>query len=112
LSYCAAIGELCHQPLSFAVAAAALAALWLMVMLVRRSARYHQGAGTGLRGRFHLWTRAAFLNMKYLRSNFPSRAGNGAPQSRQVISRKLVWGAASTLTIWYSAAQFGQKNVG
>ena len=30
---CTAAGELCHRPLSFAVAAAALAALWLMVTL-------------------------------------------------------------------------------
>lgn len=31
---CTVVGDLCHRPLSFAVAAAALAALWLMVMLV------------------------------------------------------------------------------
>jgi hypothetical protein len=30
---CSAVGELCHRPLSLAVAAAALAALWLMVTL-------------------------------------------------------------------------------
>jgi hypothetical protein len=30
---CTAAGELCHRPLSLAVAAAALAALWLMVVL-------------------------------------------------------------------------------
>jgi hypothetical protein len=31
---CTAVGDLCHRPLSFAVAAAALAALWLMVVVV------------------------------------------------------------------------------
>jgi hypothetical protein len=31
---CTAAGELCHRPLSFAVAAAALAAVWLMATLV------------------------------------------------------------------------------
>jgi hypothetical protein len=30
---CTAAGELCHRPLSLAVTAAALAALWLMVAL-------------------------------------------------------------------------------
>jgi hypothetical protein len=48
----------------------------------------------------HLCLCTAFRNMKYLRTNFPSRAGNGAPQSRQVISRKPVSGAASAMTIW------------
>jgi hypothetical protein len=38
------------------------------------------------RGRFHLCTRAAFRNWIYFSANFPSRAGNGAPQSRWVIS--------------------------
>jgi hypothetical protein len=51
------------------------------------------------RGRFHLCTRVAFRSMKYLRANFPSRAGNGAPQSRQVTSRSAVCGPASILTI-------------
>jgi hypothetical protein len=31
---CTAAGELCHRPLSFAVAAAALSAVWLMATLV------------------------------------------------------------------------------
>jgi len=30
---CTAVGDLCHRPLSFAVAAAALASLWLMAAL-------------------------------------------------------------------------------
>ena len=30
---CTAVGDLCHRPLSFALAAAALASLWLMVAL-------------------------------------------------------------------------------
>ena len=30
---CTAVGDLCHRPLSFAVAAAAFASLWLMVAL-------------------------------------------------------------------------------
>jgi hypothetical protein len=32
---CTAVGDLCYRPLSFAVAAAALAALWLMVVVVQ-----------------------------------------------------------------------------
>jgi hypothetical protein len=32
---CTAVGDLCHRPLSFAVAAAALAALCLMVVVVQ-----------------------------------------------------------------------------
>ena len=31
---CTAVGDLCHRPLSFAVAAAALASLWLMIALM------------------------------------------------------------------------------
>jgi hypothetical protein len=30
---CTAVGDLCHRPLYFAVAAAALASLWIMVIL-------------------------------------------------------------------------------
>jgi hypothetical protein len=30
---CTAVGDLCHRPLSFAVAAAAFASLWLMVAI-------------------------------------------------------------------------------
>jgi hypothetical protein len=30
---CTTVGDLCHRPLSFAVAAAALASLWLMMAL-------------------------------------------------------------------------------
>jgi hypothetical protein len=30
---CTTVGDLCHRPLSFAVAAAALASLWLMMRL-------------------------------------------------------------------------------
>jgi hypothetical protein len=30
---CTAVGDLCHRPLSFAVAAAALTSLWLMMAL-------------------------------------------------------------------------------
>jgi hypothetical protein len=32
---CTAVGDLCHRPLSFAVAAAAFASLWLMTALSR-----------------------------------------------------------------------------
>jgi hypothetical protein len=35
IQVCTAVGDLCHRPLSFAVAAAALAALWIMVVLVQ-----------------------------------------------------------------------------
>jgi hypothetical protein len=45
---CTAAGELCDRPLTFALAAAALTALWIMVMLA--SARLSNSAAIGRKG--------------------------------------------------------------
>ena len=60
--------------------------------------RWHSRCYTGGRLCPHTCWRPAFRKRKYFRTNSPSRAASGPPQTRHAISPSMVSGPASALT--------------